>query len=179
MKKALFYLSIVSAIAIFVFIFSKNDLSDLLSKYNLDNIDQKALINDLENKDFNGEITASISDKQIFIYHKTKEYEIMLQEDLFYVSLAPYINQTHGCYTHSLTGCQGELIDKDFIVKIYDEEDNLLEEKTINSGSDGFFGLFLEKGITYKIIVEYEGLSTSYDIDAFTDQTCFTGGQLS
>jgi hypothetical protein len=27
--------------------------------------------------------------------------------------------------------------------------------------------------------VEYEGLSTSYDIDAFTDQTCFTGGQLS
>jgi hypothetical protein len=162
-----------------IFIFKTDDKIRFYEEYGLNIEDQESLINDLENKNFNQEFSASISDKQIFIYHKTKQYAIMLQEDLFYVSLAPYINQTHGCYTHSLTGCQGELIDKDFIVKIYDEEDNLLEEKTINSGSDGFFGLFLEKGITYKIIVEYEGLSTSYDIDAFTDQTCFTGGQLS
>lgn len=178
MKKILFYIGTLSVLIALIFIFTTDDEFKFYEEFGLNINDQESLINDLENKNYNQEISASISDKQIFIYHKNEEYEIMLKDDLFYVSLAPYINQTHGCYTHSLTGCQGELIDKDFLVKIFDEEDNLLEEKTINSGSDGFFGLFLEKGITYKIIVEYEGLNTSYDIIANTDQTCFTGGQL-
>ncbi|MDY0278209.1 MAG: CueP family metal-binding protein [Acholeplasma sp.] len=179
MKNILLYIGLFGLLIALIFIFKSGDELKFYEEYGLNIEDQESLINDLENKNFNQEISASISDQSIFIYHKNKEYEIMLQEDLFYVSLAPYINQTHGCYTHSLTGCQGELIDIDFLVKIYNEEDFLLEEKTINSGSDGFFGLFLQKGVTYKIIVEYEGLSTSYDINAFTDQTCFTGGQLS
>lgn len=178
MKNVLLYLGLFGFLIALIFIFKTNDETKFFEKYSLNIEDQVSIINDLENKNFNQEFSASITDEMIIIYHKNKSYEINLEEDLFYVSLAPYINQTHGCYTHSLTGCQGELVDKDFLVKIYDEEDNLLEVKTINTGSDGFFGLFLEKGITYKIIVEYEDLSTSYDIDAYTDQTCFTGGQL-
>ena len=178
MKKSLIVLGICGVLIALIFIFKTDDEIKFYEEFDLNINDQESLISDLEDKNFNQEISASISDKQISIYHENKEYSLMLEEDLFYVSLAPYVKQTHGCYTHSLTGCQGELIDKDFIVKIHDEEGNLLEEKIINSGSDGFFGLFLKKGFTYTIIVEYEDLNTSYDIKANTDQTCYTGGQL-
>ena len=179
MKNNLLYFGVLIVLITLVFIFKPTEKNKFFEEYGLDISDQVELINRLENDDFNQEISASITNEQIFIYHNKKEYEIILKDDLFYVSLAPYINNTHGCYTHSLIGCLGELINKDLLVKIYDEEDNLLEEKEVNTGSDGFFGLFLEKGVTYKIIITYAGLSTSYDIDAFTDQTCFTGGQLS
>ena len=43
-----------------------------------------------------------------------------LPKNEFFVSIAPYVNQTHPCTDHSLTSCQGEMIEKEFDVYIED-----------------------------------------------------------
>ena len=52
--------------------------------------------------------SASINATQLVVTDKddqTKTYT--LPEEEFFLSIAPYIEQTHPCAVHSLTGCQG------------------------------------------------------------------------
>ncbi|GJM71109.1 hypothetical protein HMSSN036_33250 [Paenibacillus macerans] len=75
--------------------------------------------------------SASITARQLVVTDEGKgstAYE--LPEDEFFVSIAPYLEQTHPCDIHSLTGCQGELADQEFDVSIADLEGNtILDQK--------------------------------------------------
>src|SRR5699024_5973821 len=65
-----------------------------------------------------GKITdqsASITSTQLIVTDSNdKELVYDLPEEEFFVSIAPFINETHPCENHSLTGCQGELVNQDF-----------------------------------------------------------------
>src|SRR5699024_4018621 len=78
-----------------------------------------------------------------------KETTYDLPEDEFFVSIAPFVETTHPCTNHSLTGCQGELVEKEFDVYIQDEDGNVVVDETMTSFENGFIDFWLPCDKTY------------------------------
>src|SRR5699024_8934841 len=74
----------------------------------------KALVNDYSVGNVEGHQVSITSEQLIITDENEEEIVHYLPEDEFFVSIAPFFNETHPCKDHSLTGCQGELVDQDF-----------------------------------------------------------------
>ncbi|WP_050112488.1 copper-binding periplasmic metallochaperone CueP [Yersinia thracica] len=99
--------------------------------------------------------------------------------DKFYLSFAPYINQTHPCFNHSLSGCRGELANTPFDVKITDQAGKVILQDKLTSYQNGFIGVWLPRNIEGTIEVSYQGLkATSPFATQAESQTCMTTLQL-
>lgn len=80
---------------------------------------------------------------------------------------------------HSLTGCQGELVEKEFDVYIEDSEGNVILNEKIKSQANGFFDLWLPRDKKYQIKIQYDGKVSEAEISTFeNDNTCITTMQL-
>ncbi|GBK66781.1 hypothetical protein DJ90_2827 [Paenibacillus macerans] len=125
--------------------------------------------------------SASITARQLVVTDEGKgstAYE--LPEDEFFVSIAPYLEQTHPCEIHSLTSCQGELADQEFDVSIADLEGNTILDQKMKSQANGFIDLWLPRDKTYRITVGHDGKTAESEISTFdSDNTCITTLQLS
>jgi hypothetical protein len=78
-----------------------------------------------------------------------------------------------------LTGCQGELIKKEFDVYIEDTEGNVILDDKVKSKDNGFVDLWLPRDKTYKIMIEHDGKKVESEISTFEkDATCLTNMQL-
>lgn len=103
-----------------------------------------------------------------------------LPEDEFFVSIAPFINETHPCTNHSLTGCQGELTSESFDVYIEDSEGNVLYQEVKKTGANGFIDLWLPRNDTFIVEITQENKRTEEELSTFDDSpTCITTMQLS
>ena len=124
--------------------------------------------------------SASITAEQLIVTDKSgSETTYPLPQDEFFVSIAPYIENTHPCAIHSLTGCQGELTEKEFNVYIEDQEGNVVVNQTLTSQANGFIDLWLPRDKTYKATIEYEGKAAEAEFSTFADDdTCITTIQL-
>src|SRR5690625_838296 len=130
-----------------------------------------------------GKITdqsASITSTQLIVTDSNdKELVYDLPEEEFFVSIAPFINETHPCENHSLTGCQGELVNQDFDLYIEDMDGNVVLDETMNSESNGFIDLWLPRDMTYNVNISHEGKRVEQEISTFEkDGTCITTMQL-
>src|SRR5699024_12737489 len=97
----------------------------------------------------------------------------------FFVSIAPFFKETQHCKDHSLTGCQGELVQESFDVTIEDETGNIVLEDTIQTEKNGFFDLWLPRDQTYNIKMEHDGKNVDAAFSTFEeDGTCITTIQL-
>ncbi|MGM1049278.1 MAG: CueP family metal-binding protein [Bacillota bacterium] len=124
-------------------------------------------------------VTASITSHELIVTDNGKKTSFDLPEDEFFVSIAPFIENTHECAIHNLTGCQGELAEKNFDVLIQDEEGTVVMDETITSLENGFIDLWLPRDRTYLVKIEYDGKSVESEIDTFKDDnTCITTMQL-
>ncbi|MBS4431019.1 hypothetical protein E2566_04565 [Pectobacterium punjabense] len=118
--------------------------------------------------------SASITSKELKLSDGQQQYSYALG-DKFYLSFAPYIQQTHPCFNHSLSGCQGELANTAFDVKITDKAGNVIVQKTLNSHQNGFVGVWLPRNIEGTINVTYQGRVASSPFATYSDsQTCMT-----
>lgn len=125
------------------------------------------------------DVTASITSHELIVTDKGKKTSFDLPEDDFFVSIAPFVDTTHECAIHSLTGCQGELVEKDFDVYIQDDKGNVVVDKTIASLENGFIDLWLPRDRTYQVKIEYDGKTVESEISTFEgDDTCVTTMQL-
>lgn len=124
--------------------------------------------------------TASITFQELIIKKSDgNELAYDLSEEDFFVSIAPYINETHPCTNHSLTGCQGELVEEEFDVYIEDTEGNVIIDEKVKSQTNGFFDLWLPRDKTYRIKIERDGKVSESEISTFeNDGTCITTMQL-
>lgn len=124
--------------------------------------------------------TASITSTQLIVTDSSDNESVYdLPEEEFFVSIAPFINETHPCENHSLTGCQGEMVDQDFDFYIEDMDGNIVLDETMNSESNGFIDLWLPRDQTYNIKISYEGKQVESEISTFEkDGTCITTMQL-
>nr|WP_052088509.1 CueP family metal-binding protein [Paenibacillus wynnii] len=124
--------------------------------------------------------SASITSKELIVTDgNAKSLIYDLPENEFFVSIAPYVDKTHPCATHSLTGCQGEMVEKEFNVTIVDTEGNEVMNETLKSQSNGFIDLWLPRDKTYHITVEHDGKTAESDISTFeSNDTCISTMQL-
>ncbi|RCX23635.1 hypothetical protein DFP94_1011237 [Fontibacillus phaseoli] len=102
-----------------------------------------------------------------------------LPQDEFFVSIAPFVESTHPCEIHSLTGCQGEMADQEFEVNIVDDEGNTVLNQKMKTYGNGFVDLWLPRDKTYKVKISHDGKTANSEISTFEgDNTCITTMQL-
>lgn len=142
------------------------DIKELVHDYSVGNIEDES---------------ASITSTQLIVTDdKEKETVYELPEDEFFVSIAPFVNETHPCTNHSLTGCQGEMINQDFDIYIEDTEGNIILDETKQSLENGFIDLWLPRDKAFRVKITHEGKEVESEISTFRDDgTCITTMQLS
>ncbi|AIQ70681.1 CueP family metal-binding protein [Paenibacillus graminis] len=125
--------------------------------------------------------SASISSTQLMVKESDgKSATYALPADEFFVSIAPYLNQTHPCATHSLTGCQGEMTEEKFNISVKDADGKvIMDNETVKSQPNGFIDLWLPRDQTYQVTIEHDGKQAESEISTFEkDDTCVTTMQL-
>jgi hypothetical protein len=109
-----------------------------------------------------------------------RELALPIPSDRFYLSVAPYVEQTHECFYHSLTTCQGELGGKQVRVQIVDETSGeVLVDGPQTVFDNGFVGFWLPRDIEGTLRISYDGAQgeTSFGTGE-DDPTCLTTVQL-
>jgi|SRR5690625_2582302 len=141
--------------------------------------DIKELVNEYSVGSFD-DVSASITSHELIVTDSNEKKTMYdLPEDEFFVSIAPFIETTHPCAIHSLTGCQGELVEQEFDVYIVDEEGKVIVDETMTSLENGFIDLWLPRDKTFQVKIEYDGKVTEQEISTFEgDNTCITTMQL-
>lgn len=127
-----------------------------------------------------GEIASVQPDQVVISANGRGDITLPLPEDEFYLSVAPYAQQTHECFFHSLTTCVGELGGATFHVTVIDDAtgDVILDEER-TAYANGFVGLWLPRGITGTLTVSDGDRSASTPISTGeSDPTCLTTLQL-
>src|SRR5690625_2337602 len=127
MKKSL--LAVLGLIVILTVASCSNDISNKVETQDI-----KKMVQEYSVGNFDEDVSASITSEELIVTDNNKEATYDLPEDEFFVSIAPFVEVTHPCTNHSLTGCQGELVEKEFDVYIEDEEGNVVVDETIEIG---------------------------------------------
>lgn len=121
-------------------------------------------------------VTASITSHELIVKdHEENTTSYPLPSDEFFVSIAPFIEYTHECAIHSLTGCQGELVEKEFDVYIEDENGTIVMDEKMTSLENGFIDLWLPRDQNFQVEITHEGKTVESTISTFEgDNTCIT-----
>lgn len=157
--------------------------SDLLADYGLAEMNASEAIDHLDRiKVANRptDLLASVEPDQLVLTDEEQEVTLDMPDDSTYISIAPYENQSHECFYHSLTTCQGELGNEDLDVQITDKStgDTVVDEQA-TTFDNGFVGVWVPSDIEGIIEVSYDGKIGSTTFST-TDEgaTCITDLQL-
>ena len=161
---------------------SSEDHAALLADYGLTGMDARTAIDHLDRlggTDRPADLMASIRTDELLLAANTVETTLDMPEDSFYVSIAPYVNQTHDCFYHSLTTCQGEMPLADVEVTVVDETGTTILDEEMTTYENGFVGLWLPRDMTGTITITADGKSVESPISTMEDSaTCLTTLQL-
>ena len=160
------------------------DARPLLIEHGLDGLNARAIIERLDTmpiEDRPTDLMASIRPDAIQLTgDQGSEASVPLPEDEFYVSVAPYVEQTHDCFFHSLTTCVGELQSQDVQVTVTDTASGeVLLDATESTYDNGFLGFWLPRDIQATLTISYDGRTATAPISTGGDDpTCVTTLQL-
>lgn len=152
----------------------------LLARYNLQDLSVQEKIDYLEaSVEDSNKVSASVTPSSLVLTLEGRQFVYPLPDNQFYLSIAPYINQTHPCGTHSLVSCRGELVNTTFDVRIESSELGVIIEDQITSHSNGFFGVWLPKNEQLSITITYLGMRASTVLSTSDENnTCLTTMRL-
>ncbi|SMX99196.1 MULTISPECIES: CueP family metal-binding protein [Brevibacterium] len=162
---------------------STGSQADLLATYDLDNMDTFEIINhldQLETADRPVDLIASVYPDELVLTDNTQEVTLDLPQNLSYLSIAPYVDQTHDCFYHSLTTCQGELSNTTVDVQITDSTtgETVVDEQ-VATFDNGFIGFWVPSDITGTIEISHDGRTGASDFTTTDDgATCITDLQF-
>jgi hypothetical protein len=141
--------------------------------------DIKQMVNDYSTRILKSG-SASITSTQLLVNSGTAdEVAYALPDSEFFLSVAPYVEKTHPCATHSLTGCQGEMANEEFGVYIEDADGREVMNGAVKSQPNGFIDLWLPRNQKYQITITHDGKQAKTEISTFEqDDTCLTTMQL-
>ncbi|WP_416447031.1 CueP family metal-binding protein [Leucobacter sp. HNU] len=159
--------------------------SSLLAAHDLDGLDAKQIIDRLDTTpiaDRAEDFQASIRPDSLVLSDANHgEMTVPMPDDEFYISVAPYVDQTHECVYHSPTGCKGELQNADVHVTVTDSTTGavLYDERTVTY-DNGFVGLWLPRDFEGVLAIEGSGRKGQVSIRTVGDDqpTCITTLQL-
>ncbi|KMK76345.1 CueP family metal-binding protein [Alkalihalobacillus pseudalcaliphilus] len=142
-------------------------------------IDIKQVVQSYSLKTAEAESASITSDLLIISELDDSETTYDITNEDFFISIAPYVNETHPCRNHSLTGCQGELVEESFQLKIENMDGELVVDETMESMKNGFIDLWLPRNETFKVTITHDGKSAEEVITTNQDDpTCITTMQL-
>ncbi|WP_102027839.1 CueP family metal-binding protein [Salirhabdus sp. Marseille-P4669] len=173
MKNKILILASVVIVAVVAIWTINNSTKDEAKEVNI-----KELVEDYSLRNITSD-NASITSTQLVVTEGDRQTAYDLPEDEFFVSIAPFLTTTHPCEMHSLTGCQGEMVEQEFDVYIEDEDGNVIVDEKMTSLSNGFLDLWLPSDKTYHATITHEGKVAERVITTFEgDNTCITTMQL-
>ncbi|GAB4328553.1 MAG: hypothetical protein Kow0069_35770 [Promethearchaeota archaeon] len=79
------------------------------------------------------------------------------------VYVAPYVSQTHPCYTHVVGGCTGEFADQKFSVVLRSGDDSVNFQGDVTTDQYGFAALELPANKSYEAFFHAEISGTNYE----------------
>lgn len=121
-------------------------------------------------------ITCFVNTREVVIeFPDGRKVKKALPDSLVYLAIAPYMNTTHTCETHYPSSCQGEMTEQTFQLTAKDMNGNILYEGEVKTLKNGFFELWLPRGISVQIDIRYNTLSGSEIISTVDGgRTCIT-----
>lgn len=158
--------------------------ASVLEEYGLEDASGREIVEELEALPMEEKptgVNVSVeSDDVVFTNALGEEDSVPLPEDEFYLSIAPYTQQTHDCFLHSLTGCEGELDHEDFDVTVTDQDTgDVVVDEQVRSHDNGFFGLWLPRDIDAELSIESDDGEMTTEISTGDDDlTCLTDARL-
>ncbi|MFJ2519318.1 CueP family metal-binding protein [Cellulosimicrobium cellulans] len=158
-------------------------LDALLDRHDLAGLSGQEVVDrleGLETADRPTDLVASVRAAELVLADESYETTVPLPEDTFYLSVAPFVDETHECFYHSLTTCQGELAGEPVSVTVVDAATGeVLVEEDTTLGANGFVGLWLPRDVDAELRVEHEGrVGTTTVSTGADDPTCLTTLQL-
>lgn len=155
------------------------DGSNLLTEHGLAGMEAPEIIDSLDRMEVSdrpADLIASVQPDALVLADSGQEVSLDMPDDLTYMSVAPYIAQTHDCFFHSLTTCRGELSRQQMEVRIVDETTgDVLVAETTTTFDNGFVGFWLPRDLQGTIEVTYDGRTGMTSFSTAGDAaTCIT-----
>jgi hypothetical protein len=153
----------------------------VLDKLGVSGLDAMQVVDALDQKsgERQRDVLASVRYDTLVLKDGDREASLKIPDGRFYLSVAPYVAQTHECFYHSLTTCKGELADQSVDVTITDSAGKTLVDGPVTTYSNGFVGFWLPRDIAGTITVKYDGRTATSPISTGKDApTCLTTLQL-
>jgi hypothetical protein len=162
---------------------TESDVEALLTEHGLADLDAAAIVDELDRvalTERSTDLMASVRVDQLVLSDADQEVAVDLPDDRFYLSIAPYVDQTHECFYHSLTTCKGELGGEEVQVSIVDDATgDVLVDETVTTFDNGFTGFWLPRDIEATLTISYDGRTAETAIGTGEeDPTCLTTVQL-
>lgn len=151
----------------------------LLAAYDLDGLPVTDVIDRMDRlggSERPTDLIASVRPDELVLSDGVTEQSLPMPEEEFYVSVAPYVDQTHECYFHSLTTCQGELVEQGVTVRVVDDAGEVLVDEERTTFANGFVGMWLPRGTSGTIEITQDGRTgqVEFSTDDADDATCVT-----
>lgn len=157
------------------------DTGQFLAELGLEGLDAKQAIDRLDRLPQEQQpenFTAMVQPTQLVLADASgRTANLPLPQDQYYLSAAPYVDQTHSCHFHSLTTCLGQLQGKEMEVKAVNAETGeVLVDQGMETFDNGFIGLWVPRGITLDLEFTYQGKSakTTVSTAGQSNATCLT-----
>jgi len=148
----------------------------------LDSVEEVVEVLDATHEDRHRGLAGSVTADQVLLAGQGGQGDqvaLDVPEDRFYLAVAPYETTTHDCFHHSLSGCQGELVDTPVRITVTDPDGVILVDEERTTYANGFVGLWLPAGIEATLEVQANGKSATTPIaTGAQDPTCLTGLRL-
>jgi hypothetical protein len=157
--------------------FGAADVEALLAEYGFEGGTPEEVVAELDSthEDREKGLTASVTADQVVLADQARQVALDVPEDRFYLAVAPYETTTHDCFHHSLSGCQGELVDTPVHVTVTGSDGTVLVDEERTTYANGFVGLWLPADIEGTLEVRTRGKTATADIaTGAEDPTCLT-----
>lgn len=159
---------------------SADPVDALLATHDLAGLDARELIERLEAMpvaERPTDLRASVRPDTLLLSTPAgDELSLPLPDGQFYLSLAPYLEQNHDCFFHSLTTCLGELRGESVDVLIVDSASGeTLVDGTLQTNDNGFVGVWLPSDVEAELTITHDGHVVTAPVS--TDEeapTCLT-----
>lgn len=141
------------------------------------NLDAKqAIAKANEWRDSSPKITSHITQTEvIFDFPDGQTVTKKVPDSIFYLAVAPYINETHECELHYPSSCNGELAEKSFKVTAKDENGIVYFDGNIITLKHGFFEIWVPRNRNLTLTINYNNLTGEEKLSTNSDsRTCIT-----
>lgn len=163
---------------------SQTSEREFLADHGLSGLDARQVIERLDTMpvaDRPTDLLASVQPEALVLTDdQERETRLRLPEDEVYISIAPYRDQTHDCYFHSLTTCLGELASEEVQVTLTGADGEVIIDEARQTYDNGFIGLWVPRDTEVTLTIEHEGQEANAKISTMNDDdpTCITTMRL-